>query len=161
MKRGGRTPRDGNYFRREREGELLSREERREKRESLPLSLPHARVHEEEKEKERREERRVEEKSPPPLTHACARAGERGTKKKRRKRKEGKAGEKERRRKREDKKGEGNGGGESLLATEIPPRERERRERGLARETGREILSPLLFLYSRFLYFYKVIFFRI
>ena len=40
-------------------------------------------------------------------------------------------------------------------------RERERRERGLARETGREILSPLLFLYSRFLYFYKVIFFRI
>ena len=39
-------------------------------------------------------------------------------------------------------------------------RERERRERGLARETGREILS-LLFLYSRFLYFYKVIFFRI
>ena len=62
MKRGGRTPRDGNNFRREREGELLSREERREKRESLPLSLPHARVREEEKEKERREGKERKEK---------------------------------------------------------------------------------------------------
>ena len=45
-----------------REGELLSREERREKRESLPLSLPHARVREEEKEKERREGKERKEK---------------------------------------------------------------------------------------------------
>ena len=66
------------------------------------------------------------------------------------------AGERER-----EEKGKRRKEREMEEATEIPPRERERRERGLARETGREILSPLLFLYSRFLYFYKVIFFRI
>ena len=81
---------------------------------------------EREKERENARERRGRKESPPPLTHARTRAGERGRR--------GKEGEERRKRgkKKNKKKGERKRGGDEflflspLLATEIPVSERKR-----------------------------------